>query len=249
MSTQPEVIRQTDLLNRLVLDRNTTEKLGNVEQLWIDPQAHRVKGLSCKSGLLSRQKQLFNWSQIETIGNDGILLNSLLTEDTIESPSKTELIIGDELWTDAGNKVGKIVDFLLETKTGNIVGYLFVSNGWRGVLDGLYFLEPIAISSVGESRTIVLAAAVENAEQYTEGINQKINQAKELIKDDYTQTKKHLKTAMGKTKETAEQLKDVTQSVTDQAKEKLSEAQKKIQNSPNSIVSKKDTEEETDNVN
>ena len=45
MSDQPDVIRHSELLHRLVLDRKTTEELGRVERLWMHPPAHRVLGI------------------------------------------------------------------------------------------------------------------------------------------------------------------------------------------------------------
>ena len=229
MDTQSEIIRHSELLNRLVLDRNTTETLGNLEHLWLDPHANQIMGITCKSGLLGRNKQKFAWSQIETIGKDSILVNPSPEEMTTETPENTNLLIGNELWTDAGNKIGQLVDYLFNFKTGAIVKYLFVSNGWRGVLDGVYILEPIAISSVGSKRIIVLDAAVKNAQQYSEGLGQKIEQAKDFIKEDYQKTKKELEAAVGQ-KKTADQLRETIQSVTSQAKDKFTEAKTKLQN-------------------
>ncbi|MGC1392829.1 MAG: PRC-barrel domain-containing protein, partial [Coleofasciculaceae cyanobacterium] len=208
MNTQLEVVRHGEVLNRLVLDRRTTEEVGRVEQIWLNPQSHQVIGLTCKSGFLGNKKSSFSWRQVETIGNDSILVNY---DQEIMEPEKPELfsVIGHEVWTDAGNKAGKIVDFLFLPQTSDIVEYLFMSSGWRGVLDGIYLLAPLTIASVGSKRVIVPDEVVQTPLQYTEGLNQRFSQAAEFLKDDVKRT--HLDW---------QAVKRNAQSMTEQVKEK-----------------------------
>ncbi|MEC4986264.1 MAG: PRC-barrel domain-containing protein, partial [Oscillatoria sp. PMC 1076.18] len=223
MTTQPELIRRSQLLNKLVLERRTTEKVGNLNQLWLDPHAHQVQGFSCKSGLFGYNKLIFTWEQIETIGHDCILVNCSPGEALKEKPAQFELIVNHEVWTDAGVRAGKIVDYLFNLPTGKVVGYLFVSDGWEGLTDDTYILEPVAISSVGNKRAIVFDRAARNATKFSEGIKSKIEQATSFFSADYSQTRKDLETALSKAKEAAE-------SVTDRATEKFNEAKNKWQN-------------------
>jgi uncharacterized protein YrrD len=223
MNTQPELVKQSDVLNRLVLDRRTAEEVGRVEQMWLNPQFHQVVGLTCKSGFLGSKKRSFSWGQIETIGTDSILVNNSPEE---VNPEKSELaiaLIGHEVWTDAGNKAGKIVDYLFVPQTGAIVNYLFVSSGWRGVLDGLYLLPSTAIASVGSKRAIVADAIVQVPQQYAEGLNQKAIQAAEFLKEDLKKTQTDWDAIRRGAQNITEQVKDTTEKVTNIAKEKLSE--------------------------
>lgn len=233
MDTQLEVVRQTEVLNRLVLDRRTTEEVGRVEQLWLNPQSHQIIGFTCKAGFLGNKKCAFSWKEIETIGDDSILVNY---DPAAIEPPKPDLVslIGHEVWTDAGNKAGKIVDYLFIPQTGDIVEYLFISNGWRGVLDGIYLLSSIIITSVGSKRVIVPDEVVQVPVQYTEGLTQRFSQAAEFLKDDVKKT--HLdwqavkrkaqslsEQVKEKTQNLSEQVKDKTQTLTSIAKEKLAE--------------------------
>ncbi|MBE9128927.1 MULTISPECIES: PRC-barrel domain-containing protein [unclassified Coleofasciculus] len=222
MSVQPQILKQSELLNRLVLDRHTTEEVGRVAQLWLDPQAHRVVGFTCKSGLLGGKKQSFTWRQIYTIGTDSILVSTLQDTTVSDQGEPLESRIGHEVWTDAGNKVGKLVDYIFEPKSGAVINYLYASNGW-GVMDGIYLLAPAAISSVGSKRLIVLTAAVQNSQKYTEGVNERISQAAEFIREDYQKTLKHMETVKQDMPHFAENLKDQAQSATDKIKERFSE--------------------------
>ncbi|NJR65874.1 MAG: hypothetical protein HC772_12035 [Leptolyngbyaceae cyanobacterium CRU_2_3] len=68
MTAQTEIVRQSDLINQLVLDRQTLEELGRVELLWMYPPAHRVLGFICKSGFLGNKKFAFKLDQITAVG-------------------------------------------------------------------------------------------------------------------------------------------------------------------------------------
>lgn len=229
MNTQPESVKQSEVLNRLVLDRRTAEEIGRVEQLWLNPQSHQVVGLTCKSGFLGNKKRSFTWAQIEAIGNDSILVNLDSPDIEPEKPEGAVSLIGHELWTDAGNKAGKIADYLFVPKTGAVVNYLYMSSGWRGVLDGIYLLPSTAIASVGSKRVIVPDAIIQNPVQYAEGWNQKVGQAAEFLIEDFKKTQDDLEAMKRGVYSIQEQVKDKAEKVTNIAKEKLSEVKAREQ--------------------
>ncbi|MCA1993621.1 MAG: PRC-barrel domain-containing protein [Coleofasciculus sp. S288] len=229
MDTQPELIKQSEMLNRLVLDCRTTEEVGRVDQLWLNPLFHQVVGLTCKSGLLGAKKRLFAWAQIETIGTDSVLVSYDPKEDEPEKPDSAVSLIGHEVWTDAGNKVGKVVDYLFAPDTGAIANYLFVSSGWRGVLDGIYLLPTTAIAGAGSKRVIVVDATVQEPQRYTEGLNQKVTQAAEFFLEDYKKTQSDWEAIKRSAQTITEQVKDTSEKVAKIAQEKLSEVKAKEQ--------------------
>jgi uncharacterized protein YrrD len=223
MIAQQKVIKHSELILRLVLDRRTAEEVGRVEQLWLNTQFHQVVGFTCKSGFLGNKKRSFTWEQIESIGTDSILVNPTTEGSDPQKPENVISVVGHEVWTDAGNKVGKVVDYLVVPQTSTVVGYLFVSSGWRGVLDGIYLLSPFVIASVGSKRMIVADATVQEPQHYAEGLNQKLSQATDFLKEDYEKTMRDLEAVKRGTQDMAEQFKDKAQAVTDIAKEKASE--------------------------
>lgn len=229
MNTQPESVKQSEVLNRLVLDRRTAEEVGRVEQLWLNPQSHHVVGLTCKSGFLGNKKRSFTWEQIEAIGNDSILVYFDAETVDPEKPEGMVSLIGHELWTDAGNKAGKIVDYLFVPQTGAVVSYLFTSSGWRGVLDGIYLLPSTAIASTGSKRVIVPDAIAQVPQQYAEGFNQKVAQTADFLKEDYKKTHGDWQAIKRGVQNLQEQVKGKAEKVTNIAKEKLAEAKAKEQ--------------------
>lgn len=221
MSMQQSVIRQSDLLNQLVLDRRTAEELGRVDYLWLNPKAHRVEGFTCKSGFLGGKKRSFIWDRIESIGADGIMVN--FNAEEFADPEKSEQVfslIGHEVWTKAGDKAGKVVDYLLVPQTAAVVSYLISSSGWRGVLDGIYLLALTDISSIGSKRLLVPDSVVQNPQYYAEGLNQKVSQAAEFIQEDYHKTQTELEGMRRGAQNVAGQFQDKAKQVAGQAKDK-----------------------------
>ncbi|MEM1167602.1 MAG: PRC-barrel domain-containing protein [Cyanobacteria bacterium P01_H01_bin.35] len=244
MNKIPEVIKHSQLLKRLVLDRETVEDQGCIEELCLDPQSHQVIGFICKSGLFGKEKKYFAWKQIETIGADATLVNGKPQPDNLEKHNNIVNIIGNEVWTDTGEKVGFIVEYILNIKTGAIANYFFKSNGWRGVLDSIYLLPPEAVSSAGNKRVIVVNSAFENPQCYSGGVTEKIGLLQNFLQADLVKTREHIDIARSETKKLAlgfqqrakvvrKQAQEKAQVVTEQAKQKVEDFQTKSREKKN----------------
>ncbi len=237
MSTLSKALKQSELLNRLVLDRQTAEEVGRVSRLLLDSQAQSVVGLTCKSGWLGGKHKTFTWKQIEAIGEDSVLVRHE-DDHTSTIPESVKFVIGSEVWTDAGKKVGQIQDFLFNVETGSVIKYMFSPSGLQGLMEGIYLLEPIMISSVGDKRVIVLEKAVQNPQKYAEGLSVKINQATEFIQNDYEQTKQDFELSLkARSQKAVDQVKNLAQTTTEKAEETISEVKTKFQKkkSPSSL--------------
>lgn len=228
MNEQQE-LRHTELVNRLVIDRRTANEVGKIEQLWLMPQTHLVVGFTCKSGFLGKHKQSFTWAQIESIGADSIMVSSDPDSVDLEKPDDTITIIGHELWTDTGNKVGKIVDFIMFPDTGAVSHYLFSSSGWRGVMDGIYLLSPSSVISVGTKKVIVREAAVLEPTKYAEGLSYKLNQAAEFAQKDYEKTVDHWENLRRRTQTGTEGVVRGAQQLADELHNRANEVTEKVQ--------------------
>ncbi|MGL5083799.1 MAG: PRC-barrel domain-containing protein, partial [Microcoleaceae cyanobacterium] len=238
-ASEETIINSHDVLNQLVLDVRTTEEVGRVSSIQIDPQTHQVLGLTCKLGLLGRKKNTLPFSLIQTFGKDSVLVQ--LSEDAeLGLPESASSLIGHQLWTDAGHNAGKVVSYRFNAKTGAITDYLFVSNGWQGVADGVYQFPVSAITSVGPKRIIAADSVVKETEQYAPGLTQKMAQAADFLKEDYKQTQQDMagavrggqnifEQAKQKAGEVAGQVKQKAGELTEQAKDKTGQLQGKAQ--------------------
>lgn len=162
MAASAATIRQSQLLGRLVLDRATTETLGRVASLWVDPRAARVLGLTLRSGQLPLGGTLraCGWSQVAAIGDDSVLLDGTVG-DRLQQPEGAFDLIGHEVWTDAGNRIGTLVDFELDLTDGRVRRYVFRR---ESAAETGYAIDPSAAISGGPKRLLVQAAAAEAAE-------------------------------------------------------------------------------------
>jgi uncharacterized protein YrrD len=247
MNTQLQAIKYSELINRLVLNRQTAEEVGRVNDVWLDCNSHKVVGFTCKSGILGSKKRSFFLSEIASIGADSIVVNLNPETNDPAKPEPVSSLINHEIWTDMGNKVGKLVDYLFNPQSGAVINYLFVSSGWRGILDGVYILPIAAIASIGSKRVMVSDSAVASPEQYIQGVAQKVGKAAEFIREDLEKTKfdfdsikrgtqeitaqvkDKAQAATGKAKEISEQVKDKAQAATEKAKELTEQAKDKAQ--------------------
>jgi uncharacterized protein YrrD len=217
MTTPSEVIRQSDLLNELVLNRNTLEEIGRVEVLWMYPQAHRVLGFICKSGLLGNQKYAFQLSQIDALGDSGVITHAQPEKTEAEKVRQLESLIGLEIWSDEGNRLGKIIDCLFHLHTGEITHYLFVSSGWASLVGEVYQLPPSQIQSFGKRRVLVSESAAARFNLYRPGISQKLSQATEAFREEAVQ---EWSTITKRAETTTEQAKTRAQEFSQQFKQK-----------------------------
>ncbi|MDJ0704919.1 MAG: PRC-barrel domain-containing protein [Leptolyngbyaceae cyanobacterium MO_188.B28] len=222
------LIKRSDLLGRLVIDQQTTEELGHINQLFVDTQSRQVAGISCKSGLLGRTVHLFKWVDINSIGADSVLIN-WYADASLEPSDAMNTMVDHELWTDSGNKVGGINDYLLNPETGQVTDYLFVSSGWQGLKEGSYRLPSDAVISVGRKRVIVKDEAVQSAEQFSEGLQDKLTQAVEFIKEDYAKTQADMTSLVEGAQTTASKLQTSAQQVATQAKGTAADVQGHLQ--------------------
>lgn len=221
-------LTRTDLMGRLVINQQTVEELGRVHQLFVDSKTHIVVGISCKAGLLGRNIHECKWSQISSIGKDSVLING--TEETASGMTDTASpMVGAELWTDSGNKVGSISNYCLDTETGKVTEYIFVKSGLQGIKDGSFLLSCDAVISVGHKRMIAQEAALENAEKFAGGLQDKFSQAIEFVKEDYAQSQADLSAFASSAQPAATKLQESAQQLATQARGTAATAQCQLQ--------------------
>jgi uncharacterized protein YrrD len=216
----PQVsIKRSELHNRLVIDRHTSENVGHLSQLLFDSPSQKIVGFCCGGGLLGGHRQIFSWDQIESIGADSIVISGKQWEPEFEGTGPIKAPIGHELWTETGNQMGKVTDLLFDSESGKIVHYIFTSKGWQSVMDGTYLLPPIAITSIGSQRIIALESMMTHPQQYQEGLGQKAGNVAAFLKEDYRQTKEDLAAIRYSAQNAVEQVKEVLPGHPDKAPE------------------------------
>jgi uncharacterized protein YrrD len=251
MTDEVKTIRQSDLLNRLVIDRDTREEMGRVEVLWMYPPIHRVLGFVCKAGFLGKKKFAYRLAQIEDLKEDSILVHSQPDATDAERVRLLESLLQYEVWSESGDRIGKITDCLFKRKNGKIIHYLFVSNGLSGILGDLYQLPPSKILSVGENRVVVEASVVPTLHLDREGLVQKLTDVREFVREEAafewrsltrranritSGTKERLQDLTQQTQEFTQQTQERTQQFSEEAKAKVKVLDEQLQEFPQTWV-------------
>jgi len=207
-------IRQSQLHHRLVIDLETTEELGQLSHFLVDVKHHQVEGFVCKKGLLGFETVPVMWVQLESVGQDSILVRR--GGAPISERLDAAIALDKQaVWSDAGDQVGQLVDYCLDLATGAITQYLFTAPGWQGLTEGIYTFAPAAVVSTGKKRIMVRHAALQQAEQFVPGVQGRV---KEAWQQDVFRTRQDMQGAIDSTREVAEQVQTQAQKLTEQAR-------------------------------
>jgi sporulation protein YlmC with PRC-barrel domain len=228
MTDLPSVIRHSELLNRLVLNRDTLEELGRIEVLWMHPPLHRVLGFVCKLGFLGKRKLAFKLSQLDAIGDNGILTHSQPDETDGDRVRQLESLIQCEVWSESGSKMGKIVDCEFSLQTGAITDYLLIGDTGRNsiatrlnALTGtIYRLPPSKIASFGRTRVLVRESSIQAFALYRDGISQTFSKMGDAFKEESAQVADELRSLGKRAQQTTLNTTDQLKTLAEQAKER-----------------------------
>ncbi|MDX2239172.1 MAG: PRC-barrel domain-containing protein [Leptolyngbyaceae cyanobacterium bins.302] len=216
----PDAVRQSELLNQLVLNRSTMEELGRIEVMWMYPPAHRVLGFVCKTGFWGGKRLAFKLSQVEAIGVSGVITHSQPDETDAERVRQLESLIQTEVWSNAGHKLGKIIDCVFDLRTGVIADYLVVGDRLSTLTGSIYRLPPSKIVSLGRERVLVAETSLQNLTAYREGLQQKIAKVSTTLKEEYEDVTDELRSLAKRAQETTQQTTGQIKTLAEQAKER-----------------------------
>jgi uncharacterized protein YrrD len=225
MASLPEYLRQSDLLEQLVLDRTTMETFGRVEVIWEYPKVHKVLGFICKPSRFDRRKLAFNFDQVQSVGSNGILVSAAPMETDGDRVSKLESLVNCEVWTDEGNRLGRITDYMFHTSSGAIRYYLVSRLGIKGFPSTLYALYPSQILNVGRNRVLVSEGIANGLEVIQVGLQtklvQEVSQVREVLQDENGQLSQGFQSLVRRAANKAQRVADRAQDLTEKARDRV----------------------------
>ncbi len=125
----------SELKGRAVVNVEDAEKIGEVENLLLEPTTRRVVGWKVKTGGLFSTPINVTSPQIINIGPDAVTIKVApktatakpdeAKDDANSAQEIVELtsILGNKVVTDAGVLVGEVRDVLLDPNSGAVTGY------------------------------------------------------------------------------------------------------------------------------
>lgn len=208
----PIIIRHSELLNRLVLERDTGQEVGRVERLWMYPQAHRVMGVVCRSGRFGGKRFVYKLPQLDGIEPAGLWVNGPPTQATGEQIRRLESLMEHEIWVDGGggrspaptDRLGLIIDCLFNRKTGAITQYLFVDNPLRRLVSDPITLAPTEIKGFGNRRVVVDERS--RLKHNRPSLKESLSNLRDQAREEYGQVTQEMRLAQQQATERAERL-------------------------------------------
>lgn len=151
----------SDLKGKSILNTRTGERLGQVDDIMVDPHTLAIAGLVLSTGgMFNKESKIVPASDVETWGRDAILIHGdQLFLDGAEIPewdswiSTNDRLNGLSVVTTTGEKIGQMDEVLVDHR-GQIVAYR-ITEGMGGFGADSYEIPAQATRTLGKDVAIV----------------------------------------------------------------------------------------------
>jgi uncharacterized protein YrrD len=156
-----EVRRRSQVLGTQVISQGNAARLGVVSEVWADLEAKQVLVLGVLEKALAGSPRLMELRQVTALGQDAVLVPSEEVFDNLDLEGLSR-VVGSEVVTEEGIRLGKVKDFEFNSVSGIITGLVLSNLGLTflpGFILSTYLLSTDEIVSVGGDRLIVADGA------------------------------------------------------------------------------------------
>ncbi|MEN9245318.1 MAG: PRC-barrel domain-containing protein [Thermostichales cyanobacterium SRBZ-1_bins_19] len=175
-----ELLLRSQVLGTQVINQADAARVGIVSQVWVDPERQEVLVLSSREQAFGGSTQTLYLGKVTAVGPDAILIpNEEAFEDL--DLSDLERVVGSEVITEDGLRLGKVKDFQFDRLSGEITSLILSSWGiplLPGFLVSTYQLDAEEIRSMGRDRIMVRAGAETRLEQLSRSIFEQLGLGK-----------------------------------------------------------------------
>ena len=138
----------SELKGRAVVNVEDAKKIGEIDNLLLEPGTRQVSSLKVKTGGLFSTPLTIAISQLMNIGPDAVTVKADQTSPS-QAPNSQESVevsslLGNKVVTDAGALLGEVHDVLLDPVSAAVTGY--------EVREGGIFAKSLEISATPEIR-------------------------------------------------------------------------------------------------
>ncbi len=169
---RPEVRRRSQVLGTQVISQANAARLGVVSEVWADLEARQVLVLGVLEKAFAGSPRLLELRQVTALGQDAILVPSDEVFDNLDLEGLSQ-VVGSEVVTEEGIRLGKVKDFEFNSVSGLITGLILSNLGLTflpGFILSTYLLPAEEIITVGGERLIVADGAESRLTQLSKGI-------------------------------------------------------------------------------
>jgi uncharacterized protein YrrD len=175
------MIRASGLYGRAVIDLDTAERIGKIDELIVDPYAPCIAGyvVAGRRTLTGRKRYILPVETVEAVGPDAITIRTATRprESTphLDALPRFSELTGRKMVSFGGRLLGSVHDALIDERNGRIVGYpLDLSRsaewfeslfGYSGRSESSEYVRADAALRVGARLIVVPDDAIATAEQ------------------------------------------------------------------------------------
>lgn len=124
-----QVIYFKSLLNRSVIEAKTGKVLGQITQVWLGKDQHRVLGFTFRSWDWSTTLYSLTWEDVKAVDGSGVWVTVSDKFQLIFQPTlSVDYPSCDQIRDDPGSKKGQIVGYRFNVKTGRVFDYLWLDD-------------------------------------------------------------------------------------------------------------------------
>ncbi len=167
-----EVRRRSQVLGTQVISQANAARLGIVSQVWADLEAKQVLVLGVLEKAFAGAPRLLELRQVTALGQDALLVPNDEVFDNLDLEGLSR-VVGSEVVTEGGIRLGKVKDFEFNSVSGIITGLVLSNLGLTfvpGFILSTYLLSTDEIVSIGGDRLIVEDGAETRLTQLAKGI-------------------------------------------------------------------------------
>ncbi len=164
------LLRGTDLNGLPVVSITEGDALADVRDVVYSPEHGALLGFTLnKRGFLGRPlAAVLAYDRVAAIGRDAVMVDdeSAVTSDDAALSSDVDdaagrNVIGNEVLTDAGQRLGTVIDVVVEVTTGEVVGYELTGDARLQAHAGRPLLIPIPATLAVSGDVLLVPAAAE----------------------------------------------------------------------------------------
>lgn len=137
------MMRLSEMTGRPVVDMDAAEKLGEIDDIVLDPEGRRIAGFIVSRGpalLGGGHKMAFSATAVHSVGHDAVTVRGAALEHAegafVGLPRRRD-VVGRKIVGHSGKLYGHIHDVLIDASTGQLIGYAVDDSPLRG-LEGLF---------------------------------------------------------------------------------------------------------------
>jgi sporulation protein YlmC with PRC-barrel domain len=159
-----------DFHDKLLISVTDGKKLGEVKDVYLDPDITRIVAVYLgKSGIIKRKMLMIELSRVQLLGIDAWFISgsdTVIARDEVEGADAYVLagdLRGREIQTEGGTKIGSVDDVIVDEKS-KVVGFTLDRLQVQGPLAQSRVIARAAITSLGDKHT-PMVASLEQAEK------------------------------------------------------------------------------------